>query len=178
MFIEKENILIRNAISSDAKILCKWWNDGEIMSHAGFPKGLGTTVKNIEEDLKNDTDKKGRRLMIEYERLPIGEMSFKNKGSKTVEIGIKICDITKQERGLGTIILKMFIKSLFEDYKFEKIILDTNLNNKRAQHVYEKIGFRKVRINYEWWKDQIGELQSSVDYELLKVEYLNLTKDK
>ncbi|MTI70556.1 MAG: GNAT family N-acetyltransferase [Firmicutes bacterium] len=178
LFIEKGNILIRNAILSDAKILYKWWNDGKIMLHAGFPNGLGITVKEIEEDLKNDTDEKGRRLIIEYEGQPIGEMSYRNKGSKTVEIGIKICDFTKQERGLGTIILQMFIRSLFEDYKFEKVILDTNLNNRRAQHVYKKIGFRKVKINYDSWKDQLGELQSSVDYELLKAEYLNFTKDK
>ncbi|WP_066498990.1 GNAT family N-acetyltransferase [Abyssisolibacter fermentans] len=177
MRLKKDNILIRDVISSDAKILCKWWNDGEIMSHAGFPNGLGTTVEKIENQLKSDTDQKGRRLIIEYEKQLIGEMSYRNKGSKTVEIGIKICDFTKQEKGLGTIILRMFIRSLFEDYKFEKIILDTNLNNKRAQHVYEKIGFKQVKINYDSWKNQLGELQSSVDYELLKADYLSYTKE-
>ncbi|GMQ57275.1 hypothetical protein AN1V17_16700 [Vallitalea sediminicola] len=100
-------------------------------------------------------------------------MSYRNKGSKTVEIGIKICDFTKQDKGLGTMILKIFIRSLFEDYKFDKIILDTNLNNKRAQYVYEKIGFKQVKINYSSWKNRLGEIQSSVDYELLK-DYYNL----
>jgi hypothetical protein len=36
---------------------------------------------------------------------------------------------------------------------------------------YEKIGFRKVRVNIDAWKDQLGELQSSVDYELQKANY-------
>jgi len=57
---------------------------------------------------------------------------------------------------------------------YEKIVLDTNLKNKRAQHVYEKLGFRKTGTNINAWKDQIGELQSSVDYELLKEDYLKL----
>jgi len=31
---------------------------------------------------------------------------------------------------------------------------------------------KKVKINYNSWKNQLGELQSSVDYELTKDEYL------
>lgn len=176
MFLVKDNILIRNAESRDAKTLCEWWNDGKIMLHAGFPNGLGTTIDIIESQLKSNNDQKGRILIIEYEKQPIGEMSYRDKGFKTVEIGIKICDFTKQNKGLGTIILKMFIRSLFEDYKFDKIILDTNLNNKRAQYVYEEIGFRQIKINYNSWKNQLGEIQSSVDYELLKDDYLNHIK--
>ena len=32
---------------------------------------------------------------------------------------------------------------------YSKIVLDTNLTNTRAQHVYESLGFRKVRTNME-----------------------------
>lgn len=171
MLIEHKGLLIRNAEVNDSQILCKWWNDGKIMSHAGFPKGLGTTYEEIEKDLETDSDQTRRRLIIEYKDEPIGEMSYRNKGSKIAEIGIKICDFTKQEKGLGTTILRLFIRSLFEDYNFEKIILDTNFDNKRAQHVYEKIGFRKIKINYDSWKNQLGELQSSIDYELKKEDF-------
>jgi RimJ/RimL family protein N-acetyltransferase len=101
-------------------------------------------------------------------------MNYKNKGNETAEIGIKICDFTKQEKGYGTKLLKMFIKYLFNELNYEKIILDTNLNNKRAQHVYEKIGFKKIKIRKNSWKNQLGELQSSVDYELLLEEYKDL----
>lgn len=171
MLIEHNELLIRNANPSDAQILCKWWNDGEVMSHAGFPKGLGTTCEKVEKDLETNSDETHRMLIIEYIDEPIGEIGYRNKGAKTAEIGIKICDFTKQEKGLGSIILRLLIKSLFEDYNFEKIILDTDLDNIRAQHVYEKIGFRKVKINYNSWKNQLGELQSSVDYELKKEDF-------
>ena len=69
-------------------------------------------------------------------------------------------------------VLKMLISCLFEQMGYQKIILDTNLKNTRAQHVYEKIGFEKVNVNIDSWKNQIGELQSSVDYELTKEKYL------
>ena len=73
-----------------------------------------------------------------------------------------------QNRGIGKLVLSLFIKGLFEELGYDKICLDTNLNNKRAQHVYEQLGFQKVRVNLDSWKDQLGNLQSSVDYELVR----------
>jgi RimJ/RimL family protein N-acetyltransferase len=54
---------------------------------------------------------------------------------------------------------------------YKKIILDTNVKNTRAQHVYEKLGFKKLRVNENAWKDQLGEYQASIDYELNKVDF-------
>lgn len=88
------------------------------------------------------------------------------------EIGIKICDFTYQNHGYGTTLLKMLINFLFNDMKVKEIILDTNLKNLRAQHVYEKLGFKKVRVNIDAWENQIHELQSSVDYKLLKEDFI------
>ena len=73
-----------------------------------------------------------------------------------------------QNRRIGKVVLSLFISGLFEQLGYDKICLDTNLNNERAQHVYERMGFQKVRINMDSWKNQLGELQSSVDYELTK----------
>lgn len=89
------------------------------------------------------------------------------------EIGIKICDTDMQNKGLGKVILSIFIDGLFNELGYKKIVLNTNLNNKRAQHVYEQLGFQKIRINLGSWKDQLGDLQSSVDYELKKQNYVS-----
>jgi RimJ/RimL family protein N-acetyltransferase len=176
MYLVNGKLVIRNATAADAQILCNWWNDGKVMAHAGFPHGLGTTTQQIALDLTNDSDDKHRRLILELDTVPIGEMAYSNKGKNIAEIGIKICDFTKQEYGFGTIFLKMLIESLFNDMGYEKIILDTNLNNTRAQHVYENIGFKKVAIKTNSWKNQLGELQSAVDYALTKNDYLNINK--
>ncbi len=171
MHLVNGNLVIRNATSNDVRILCKWWNDGKVMAHAGFPHGLGTTPQQIELELATDNDVNGRRLILEIESEPIGEMSYRNKGDDIAEIGIKICDSQKQGKGFGTLFLKMLIEHLFQKMGYKQIILDTNLNNTRAQHVYENIGFQKVAIKINSWKDQIGEMQSSVDYVLTKNAY-------
>lgn len=178
MLLEYKNLRIRNATIEDAKILTTWWNDGAVMAHAGFPNGIGETPEHVAEKIATDDDNKSRRLMLELDDCPIGEACFYNLGNKVAEIGIKICDFSKQEKGLGRLYLSMLICALFEESGYEKIILDTNLKNKRAQHVYEKLGFKKVRINYDSWKNQIGELESSVDYELYPEWFVNFCKER
>lgn len=56
---------------------------------------------------------------------------------------------------------------------YRKIILDTDLNNTRAQHVYEKLGFRKVKVSIDSWINQIGEKCSVVYYELYEKDFVN-----
>ncbi|WP_345795609.1 GNAT family protein [Clostridium folliculivorans] len=88
------------------------------------------------------------------------------------EIGIKICDFNYQEKGYGTKALKLLISYLFDNLKVEKIILDTNINNTRAQHVYEKLGFKKIATRINSFKNQLGVFQSSIDYELINNDFL------
>lgn len=47
-----------------------------------------------------------------------------------------------------------------------RIVFDTTLQNARAQHVNEPLGFREVRVNHDAWADQPGRPQSSVAYEM------------
>lgn len=171
MEIEYNNIRIRNATSKDAIKLCSWWNDGEVMAHAGFPNGLNTSVDEIINSLEQDNDLVRRRFIIEYDNNAIGEMSYRDKGDKVVQIGIKICEKNYQNRGLGRQILSLFIEALFNDLGYDKIILDTDLENKRAQHIYELLGFQKQRVNKDVWKNQIGEWRSSLDYELTRATF-------
>jgi len=172
MNLTRGNLTIRNAMPADAEQLCTWWNDGEIMAHAGYPNGLGENPENIRKSLSADTDDTHRRHIIELNGNPVGEMNYRNKGGNTAIIGIKICDFTNHERGMGTDLLEMFIDSLFTHYGYEKVILDTDVKNERAQHVYErKLGFKRLRVNENSWHDQLGVPQSSVDYEVVKADW-------
>lgn len=170
------DLLIRDAAAGDAEQLCRWWNDGNVMAHAGFPNGLGTTAgavrKQLEEN-KTGHAANNRRHIILWQNRPIGEMNYHETEPGTCEIGIKICDASMQNKGLGKKILSLFIRALFEEYGYQKIILDTNAKNLRAQHVYEQLGFRKLRINENSWQDQLGDWQSSVDYELTKEAFIS-----
>ena len=177
MVIRKGDVCIRNAAEADCETLAKWWNDGSVMAHAGFPAGLGTTAYEIQSSIANDTDNTRRRLIIEYKATPVGEMNYTVKNNSAAEIGIKICDASYQNKGLGKVVLSLLIKELFSA-GYTKIILDTNLKNDRAQHVYETLGFRKLKVNINSWKDQTGALQSSVDYELTPENFIDMSNAK
>ena len=168
--LKHNSLAIRTALPGDAPQLVAWWNDGTVMAHAGFPNGLGTTIEKEAPRLP------GNRMIILEENRPIGECNARDTGGRVAEIGIKICETDCQNRGVGRIVLSMLIAHLFAA-GFEKIILDTNLNNLRAQHVYETLGFRKLRVNIDSWKHQLVRIQSSVDYELLPADFIDFTKE-
>ncbi len=173
MNIHYQNIQIRNALASDAAQLCTWWNDGEVMAHAGFPNGLGITKEKVMEEIRGDDDL-NRLCILLYDGVPIGEMNYRiAKESHVAEIGIKICDSTRQNHGLGKLVLSLFIRELFSKYDVSKITLDPNLKNARAQHVYEQLGCRKVGVEIDSWRDQLGQLQSAVLYELTPENFIS-----
>ena len=173
MLLTYNHLTIRNATVDDAEQLALWWNDGRVMAHAGFPNGTGQTVQEIVNDLQKDTDLTRRRLIIEIDSDPIGEMVYRDQGDLTAQIGIKICDLSKQNKGIGKIVLSMLIASLFNDLGYQKVVLDTDLKNERAQHVYEQLGFTKLRVHENWGTDQLGAPLSSVDYELYPADFIN-----
>ncbi len=166
MNLKYKELTIRTATQNDSLTLLNWWNDGEVMAHAGFPNGLNETIDSILKVIHQNRERLFELCIIEYNDIPIGEINYRKIDEDTVEIGIKICDFSYQNKGYGKIILSLFIKTLFNDLEFKKIILDTNLNNLPAQKLYHSIGFKEVRINKDAWKNQLGELQSSIDYEL------------
>ncbi|MDE6764011.1 MAG: GNAT family N-acetyltransferase [Oscillospiraceae bacterium] len=168
MHLQNDKIEIRNAGINDAPQLTAWWNDGNVMAHAGFPNGLGTCEAEVIKQIEQESDDTMRRHIIVYDGVPIGEMNYRNLGDNQCEMGIKICDEKMQNRGIGKKVLSLFIHGLFHDLGYSLIKLDTDLKNERAQHVYEKLGFQKIRVNLNAWKDQLGNNRSSVDYELTK----------
>lgn len=170
------DLFIREAVPDDAEQLCIWWNDGKVMEHAGFPNGLGTTVEAVRKQIterRTGNSRENQRHIIIYKNIPIGEMNYYEVSAGVCEIGIKICNFSMQNKGLGKVILSLFISALFDEYSYQKIVLDTNLKNQRAQYVYEQLGFKKIRINENSWKDQEGILQSSVEYELTKDKFVS-----
>lgn len=171
MNVKYKNIQIREANKEDARLLCLWWNNGKVMEHAGFPRGLETTEEKVIFQLEKKDN--NYRHIILYNNEPIGEMNYIDLKDGVCDIGIKICEFSAQNRGLGKKILSLFISNLFEEFGYKKIILSTDLRNLRAQHVYERLGFKKVKIFYDSWIDQLGQERTSVCYELVKEDFIN-----
>lgn len=169
VFIEYKDFVIRNAIASDSCQLAAWWNDGAIMAHAGFPNGTGETEEEIASRIQQQSDDSHRCLMLEKKGIAIGEMFYRILDNEA-EIGIKICDFSLHDHGYGKVLLSMLIEQLFI-MGCKKVVLDTNEKNMRAQHVYETLGFIKLGVRKHAWMDQLGVLQSSVDYAVDKDQF-------
>lgn len=166
MYLHQNELTIRDALPADAPLLCRWWNDGKVMEHAGFPQGLGTSVEKITQKLL-EPDNRTHLLIIESEGLPIGEMNWRREESDHAEIGIKICESDRQEKGFSSRLIAMLCRDLFANRGIARITLNTMLENQRAQHVYEKLGFVKTGVRENCWRDQTGKLRTAVDYQLL-----------
>ena len=67
MRIQKDNIVIRSATIDDAIQLNKWWNDGKVMEHAGFPNGLGESLEDTIENIKSRNDELRQLCIIEID---------------------------------------------------------------------------------------------------------------
>ncbi|MFW6320136.1 MAG: GNAT family N-acetyltransferase, partial [Bacillota bacterium] len=99
---------IRKAISKDADTLANWWADGNVMAHAGFPLGIKTDVEKLKQRLSNQSENDILWIIEDTNHCSIGEMHYTIEDEKAT-LGIKICDDTKHNKGLGTTILKRMI---------------------------------------------------------------------
>ena len=105
MYIKDGKIIIRRAELSDTTTLSKWWADGKIMAHAGFPKGLKTDELKLVNRIKLQNEQsfpKNQLMIIELiNKYSIGEMNYREQSMGVFEIGIKICDFKEQSKGYG-----------------------------------------------------------------------------
>ena len=78
----------------------------------------------------------------------IGNIELMNLVNDTAELGIAIT-ASMQEKGYGTEAIMSLIKYGKDILKLNHIILRTNINNLRAQHVYIKCGFKEYKRDNE-----------------------------
>ncbi|WP_440895455.1 GNAT family N-acetyltransferase [Amphibacillus sp. Q70] len=181
MRLEKDNVVIRRATMDDAVQLNQWWNDGQVMEHAGFPNGLGESLEDTINNISHQRDHFSQLCIIEVNGKSIGELSYQMRSDRVASAGWKICDFNYQKQGYGPQVIMMLFEFLFTDeaihskFPIDRIVWDTMLENKRAQYVYEhKIKARKVGIQENTWQDPLGNWRSTVNYEIKKEDFLNI----
>ncbi len=180
--ITGNHISIRPLQPGDETILHRWWNDGSVMTHAGFPFGTMQGFDAIRETVLRDSANQSlyptsKIFMIckPHDMAPIGEICYSNydRHDLRCEIGIKICEQTVQDKGYGTEALALFIDYLFCSLNLNKIELTTMPDNERAQHVYAHLGFKRSGVFRKHYFDaRTGDYTDCIYMDLLKKEWL------
>lgn len=143
MNIDYKNIKLRPAQVDDASILLAWWNDGEIMEILGYPKGMATNETIIKHRI--DHDRLTYRHIIEIDKQAVGQFAYRDLYDGSVDLTIHICESSYQNQGYGSQILGLVIDHIFNIEGFNKISLSVSSTNARAIHVFEKLGFEKIK---------------------------------
>ncbi len=182
--IEGKKIFIRQLELGDEEYLYKWWNNGDMMAHAGHPFGTLQSKEairiNILKEIESSNmfpDRK-RFIICKKENMePIGEINYSDWTARNqkCEFGIKICETTEQGKSYGQDALYHFIDYMFRFLNLNKIELTTMIDNKRAQSLYKKLGFKEIGIIRQGFFDsRIGDFRDVVYMDLLKNEWINI----
>lgn len=182
--IDGKNIVIRQLELGDEEYLYKWWNDGEMMAHATHIFGTLQSKEAIRinilkeiEDCSMFPDRKRFIICRKQDMKPMGEINYSDWSARNqkCEFGIKICEVTEQEKGYGKDALYHFIDYMFRFLNLNKIELTTMIDNKKAQNLYKKLGFKEIGIIRQGYFDsRIGDFQDVMYMDLLKTDWLNI----
>lgn len=177
-------VVIRPLEIGDENILYKWWNDGYMMSHAGLAYGTLQSKEAIQRSIHKEIEigelfpsRKRFILLTKSELKPIGEMNYNSYDARNqkAEFGIKICEIAEQGKGYGEDALSHFIEFMFRHLNLNKIELTTMSDNKKAQGLYKKLGFKEIGIVREAYYDgRSGSFSDIIYMDLLRREWKGL----
>jgi ribosomal-protein-alanine N-acetyltransferase len=56
-------------------------------------------------------------------------------------------------KGIGTALMKRSVQSMKEEYGAEEVYLEVRISNAPAIHLYEKLGFKKVKVLRNYYVD-------------------------
>jgi RimJ/RimL family protein N-acetyltransferase len=95
-----------------------------------------------------------REFAIEASGQVVGRISLRDMdGQGAARLGISI-GAQFVNRGLGTEALTGFLDWYFDEGGFSVMVLDVSASNRRAVHVYQKLGFRHVKDLYRSVDDE------------------------
>ena len=75
-----------------------------------------------------------------------------------------------RDRGLGTDTVRTLARYLVRERGHHRLIIDPSADNERAIRCYEKVGFRRVGIMREYWRDKDGIHRDGLLLDLLASE--------
>ena len=145
------DVSFRPLAESDLPALMRWLADPEVVAFYGDPPA---TLDEARQDyVEPDTESPTRRYVIEWDepgrgRRDVGEVQWHHPYADpsthwSAGIDILIGDSGARGHGVGVEAIRVMLAYLFEVRRVHRVIIDPEVGNQRAIHVYERAGFHR-----------------------------------
>ncbi len=147
---ENQDILIREVKFQDYEFFAKWEIDPEVTAFLSFDedRSYEDVVNEAIRD-KNDETKMDLTIVAKRTDKPIGRILVTriDRHSDSLDVTkIYIGDPEERGKGLGEEVMRLLLAYFFTFMHMERVSLDYYTGNKKAQNLYEKLGFKSEGV--------------------------------
>lgn len=174
-----EHVYLRPLEPDDADLVSGWYADDRVRKLMGErPMSFARRRQRYEEALKEDGDSVYRFVICRLDddvavgRSDVFEI---DRANGSCAFGIAIGEPAMWGQGLGTDAVHAIVDFCFGELRMERVWLDTDASNERAQAVYRKAGFTvEGRLRHAWFED--GEYLDDIRMAMIREEWLALPR--
>lgn len=142
---ENQNLLIREVVFDDYNYFAKWEIDPDVTQYLSFDddRTYEDVVNEAIRD-KNDDTKMDLTIVDKATDRPIGRIMVTriDRHSDSLDVTkLYLGDKKTWGKGIGEEVMRLLLRYFFTFMHMERISLDYYNGNKKAQNLYEKLGF-------------------------------------
>lgn len=155
--VRSGDLVLRELTSQDAKLLKKWLSDERVLEYYEG-RDRPHDAKLVEEHFISRLGTDITQCVILYGSFAIGYLQFYplkdeerdaygySKNERVFGMDQFIGEVTYWNQGIGTRIVERVAHFLLTEVGADVIVMDPHAWNERALRVYEKVGFKRVRL--------------------------------
>jgi RimJ/RimL family protein N-acetyltransferase len=176
-----ERVYLRPLEPEDADLVSRWYDDDRVRRLMGDPPMSHARRRARYEDaVKGDGAEVFRFIICDLTddgalgRLDVFDI---DRANGSCAFGIALGDPARWGQGLGTDAVNAVVDFAFGELRMERVWLDTDADNARAQAAYRKAGFTvEGRLRHVWFQD--GGFTDDIRMAMLRDEWLALPRLK
>ena len=176
-----ELVYLRPLEPEDADLVSRWYEDDRVRKLMGDPPtSYARRRQRYEDAVTKDGDDVYRFIIARLaDDEPVGrtDLFFVDRANGSCAFGLTIGDPAAWGQGLGTDAVAAIQDFAFGELRMERLWLDTDAHNERAQAVYRKAGFQVEGIlRHVWFQD--GRYTDDVRMAILRDEWAALPRPR
>lgn len=179
--IRGERVYLRPLEPGDADLVSRWYEDDRVRRLMGDPPMSHARRRvRYEDAVKGDGDEVFRFIicdLVDDGELGRADLFDIDRANGSCAFGITLGDAVRWGQGLGTDAVNAIADFAFGELRMERVWLDTDADNGRAQAAYRKAGFiEEGRLRHAWFQD--GTFVDGIRMALLRDEWLALPRPR